>query len=192
MSFYCGLVAFLLFFYCRCSYAFDERNHVDVCQNTVNLFVSYPNKKLLDFLLTGKYNCWPFVGSSNIYLNKLNERVSEGNSFGARYLAANIKNLDGGNLEDSLIALGGFSDHKMEQLLVFAHEGVLSRHNLVDSLTMLPLRFSDDPRRQLEILKKRRGEIEKVRRNDLVSEKMLALKSIDDFMREIKSDNAGL
>jgi hypothetical protein len=107
------------------------------------------------------------IGSSNRSLNQLASWVKQGNRWSAEYLAKHLKRLDGGNLEDALIALGQFSDHDMEQLLSFANSGLLSNHELSDSWTMLPRSLSDNPKDQLTVLGARRRKVMQVSRKDL-------------------------
>jgi hypothetical protein len=113
-----------------------------------------------------------------------------GNRWAAEYLARNLKGLDGGNLEDALIALGQFSDHDMERLLSFANRKLISKHELVDALTMLPLSFSDNPRAELSALGKRRANVQSITKVELSEQKTDAMKAIDDFVSEIRSKPA--
>jgi len=85
------------------------------------------------------------------------------------------------------VALGEFSDHDMERLLILANEGLLSKRELCDALTMLPLSLSDDPRAQLNYLKQRRAKVSHVTRQKLSVQKSEALKAIDEFAAEVKS-----
>ncbi|MEO6147963.1 MAG: hypothetical protein ABIT70_13175 [Sulfuriferula sp.] len=136
-----------------------------------------------------KGGCWTVIGSSNANLDQLIHSVEQGNQWGAEYLVKHLRSLDGGNLEDSLIALGQFSDHSMERLLIFAKKGQLSKQNLSDALTMLPLSLSDNPGAQLDSLKARRNRVMRVMRKDLFVQRALALRAIDDFGSEIRSKN---
>ena len=95
--------------------------------------------------------------------------------------------LDGGNLEDALVALGQFSEHNMQRFLSFANKGILSDHALRDALTMLPLSLTDDPQAQLRALSLRRRHAMSVNRNDLQQQRAEALKAIDDFAAEVRS-----
>jgi hypothetical protein len=107
----------------------------------------------------------------------------------SQYLAKHLKQLDGGNLEDALVALGQFSDHDMERLLFFAKSGLLSKHELSDALTMLPLSLSDNPRAQLDSLGRRRSNIMRITQKDLSEQRAQALSAIDEFASEIRSKN---
>lgn len=160
------------------------------CQEAVSAFLATPAKRTL-LALSGSddADCWAAIGSSNANLNQLIHSVKQGNRWAAQYLAKHLRKLDGGNLEDSLIALGQFSDHNMERLLIFANKSQLSKHELTDALTMLPLSLSDNPQAQLASLKARRSSVMRVTRKELTEQRALALRAIDDFVSEIRSKN---
>jgi hypothetical protein len=142
-------------------------------------------------------SCWTVIGSSNDNLNRLNYLVETGNRWAAQYSAehlkeldgGNLKELDGGNLEDALIALGQFSNHDAQRLLLFANNGLLSKRELTDALTMLPLSLSDNPHAQLISLQSRRDKVMRVTRADLQKQRAQALAAIDTFVSEITSRN---
>jgi hypothetical protein len=142
-------------------------------------------------------SCWTVIGSSNDNLNRLNYLVETGNRWAAQYSAehlkeldgGNLKELDGGNLEDALIALGQFSNHDAQRLLLFANNGLLSKRELTDALTMLPLSLSDNPHAQLISLQSRRDKVMRVTRADLQKQRAQALAAIDTFVSEITSKN---
>lgn len=160
------------------------------CRENIRVFLSHPGKIEMNALSqSGITDCWTLIGSSNANTDRLNYWVKHGNQWAARYLAEHLKQLDGGNLEDSLIALGVFSDHDMHQILIFANEGLLSDQQLLDVLTMLPLSTSDDAQRQLEILKARRKSVVQVSERRLERQRVEALKAIDSFILEIQSKN---
>jgi len=158
------------------------------CQDTVSAFLAAPTKRTL-IALSGadEADCWAVIGSSNPNLNQLIHSVGKGNRWAAQYLAKHLRSLDGGNLEDSLIALGQFSDHNMERLLIFANNRQVSKHELTNALTMLPLSLSDNPHAQLDSLKARRNKVMRVTRKDLLEQRVQALRAIDDFASEIRS-----
>lgn len=158
------------------------------CQKVASAFLAHPSKyTFTELMAVGEQNCWAFFGSSNSNLQRLTNSVGKGDRWAAEYLAGNLRNLDGGNLEDSLIALGKFSEHGMERFLIFASKGHISKHEFNDALTMLPLSLSDDQSAQLSALKTRRKMVMRVHRNDLLEQKILALKAIDEFISEINS-----
>lgn len=161
------------------------------CQETVSNFLSAPTEpNLIALSQLNENNCWTTIQSSNAHLNKLNHLVKTGNRWAAQYLASHLKKLDGGNLEDSLRALGQFSDHDIERLLHFANEGLLSKWELSHALTMLPLALTDHPSAQLALLKARRSRVLRVKDPTLAEQRSLALRAIDRFASEIKSKNS--
>lgn len=114
--------------------------------------------------------CSTVIRSSNENLDRLNQSVEAGNQWAAQYSAEHIKDLDGGNLEDALIALGQFSNRNMTRFLLFAKGGILSERELSDALTMLPLSLSDNPDAQLKVLNQRRSKVVSVTRKDLLQQ----------------------
>jgi hypothetical protein len=117
----------------------------------------------------------------------LNNLAATGNRWAAQYSAGHLKHLDGGNLEDALRALGQFSDHDMEDLLTFANKGLLSKHELADALTMLPLTLTDNRRAQLNSLEARRHRVLGVTQTDLQEQRAQALTAISESLSEIRS-----
>lgn len=160
------------------------------CYKAVDTFMSLPTENTLNALArSDEDGCWSVVGPSNLAQNRLNRWAVRGNRWAAEYLAKHLKQLDGGNLEDALIALGQFSDHDMERLLLFANKGLLSKGELKDALTMLPLSLSDNPHGQLDMLRERKIKLQGVTRNDLSTQKTWALTAINDFASEIRAKN---
>jgi len=158
------------------------------CHEAVDAFLSLPTENTLTGLARlDEDGCWSVVGSSNSTQDQLNQWAERGNRWVAEYLAKHLKQLDGGNLEDALVALGQFSDHDMESLLSFSKEGLLSKRELADALTMLPLSVSDDPHAQLELLSARKNKVMCVTRQDLSDQKTQALSAINDFASEIQN-----
>lgn len=158
------------------------------CQEVANTFLALPTKHTFTVLVgDDQTRCWSVIGSSNSNLALLDRSAEKGNRWAAEYLARNLRNLDGGNLEDSLSALGQFSDQNMERFLIFASKGQLSKHEFTDALTMLPLSLGDDQYAHLNALKARRDMLVRVNRADLSEQKALALKAIDDFISQIRA-----
>jgi hypothetical protein len=165
----------------------------DACQDLVTAFLTHPSEDTLSGLSSAHDTvCWAVFASSDSSLSKLDQWVARGNSSAAKYLSTHLRRLDGGNLEDALVALGQFSEQDMVRLLLFAKSGLLSKQELSDALTMLPLSSSDHPRAQLKLLTKRRNNVARITRKDLTEQKAQALKAIDEFAAEIRSKNAGL
>lgn len=168
-----------------------ESKSAPSCEKAIASFLTTPSKQTYA-ALSKKYgvSCWGVIRLSNTNLNRLIHSVEQGNLWAAQYLAQNLKSLGGGNLEDSLISLGQFSEHNMEQFFVFARDGKISKREFSDALTMLPLTLSDDRNAQLRVLKIRKDKATQVVRKDLVEQNEQALKAINDFMAEIRATQA--
>ena len=158
------------------------------CQSAVDTFLSSPDEAKL--LALDKSACSALKLNEN--LNRLNRFVEVGNRWAAQYSAEHVKELDGGNLEDALIALGQFSNHNMTRLLLLAKNRLLSEREFSDTLTMLPLSLSDNPDAQLKVLNQRRSKVVGVTRKDLMQQRREALAAIDAFASEIRANRRRL
>jgi hypothetical protein len=166
----------------------DENEGTSICRKKVEQFLSGPSKRTF-LTLRGTADdsaCWPEM-SKNDKLDRLQRIVERGNPWGARYLVEHLHGLDGGNLEDSFVALGQFGDRRAADLLRFAKMGWLRNRDLANAMTMLPLSTSDDLDEQLKAMQKRRDRMEKVCDKDLADKKTIALETIDAFMAKIAS-----
>ena len=114
----------------------------------------------------------------------LDRHAESGDSRAAHCLAIGLRSLDGGELEDALVALGRYGDHRPMELLTLAHRGTLSRRSLADAVRMLPSSMSDDFVRQHRTLKVRRDRFIRVSEPTLSAERKLALRSIDSALAE--------
>jgi hypothetical protein len=163
------------------------------CQEAISPFLNMPAERTAAAVSgPNKASCWAAIESSNTSFDRLVHWVEQGNRWAAQYLAKHLTQLDGGNLEDALVALGQFSEHDIERLLVFAKSGLLSKHELSDAMRMLPLSLSDEPRAQLKRLSTRREKVRSVARKDLSEQKVQALTALDESASEIRSKNPGL
>lgn len=79
----------------------------------------------------------------------LERRAEAGHGQAAFCLAWDLHSLDGGELEDALVALGQYGDRHPVELLSLAHRRTLSKRSLADAVRMLPLSLSDDFQAQL-------------------------------------------
>jgi hypothetical protein len=95
--------------------------------------------------------------------------------------------LDGGELEDALVALGRYGDRRPAELLLLTHQGTLSRLSLARAVRMLSLSLSDDLPAQARAVKARRQRFREVALPALVAERDLALKSVDSALAEIRT-----
>jgi hypothetical protein len=161
--------------------------NTQLCEQRVKDFLGAPNSASLALLRESPDgDCWPAVGTSNELLQSLLKSVAGGSKSAAEYLASHLQQLDGGNLEDSLIALGQFSETHMDAFFGLAASGALSDNQLRRALTMLPLELSDEPNAQLSEMKKRRSKVEKVTGAALSRYRKEALAEIDAFIAEIE------
>ncbi len=104
----------------------------------VKAFLASPDRSTVAGLSgSNEAGCWAVIDSSNSNLGRLTHWVKQGSQSAAAYLAKHLKQLDGGNLEDALVALGDFSDHNMEEFLILARKGLLSGSELSDALTRI-------------------------------------------------------
>jgi len=150
------------------------------CDEKIKAFLATPDERTLEAVSGASgQECWEVIGFSNVFLNSLIRSVEQGNRWAAQYLVGYLRKLDGGNLEDSLRALGQFSDHSMAQLLRFRKDGRLSEHGLVNALTMLPISLNNSLCGNLSALTVRRFRVMWIPLEDLAEAKAMALKAID-------------
>jgi hypothetical protein len=163
------------------------------CQKQVETFLASPAEQTLAAVSgPDEAACWLLIELSNDNFDRLVRSASHGNRWSAQYLAKHLRQLDGGNLEDALVALGQFSDHDMERLLMFAKSGLLSAHSLSNAMKMLPLSLSDDLPAQLKSMNARRKKVLTITREELSEQRTQALKAVDEAISEIKSNTPGL
>jgi hypothetical protein len=157
------------------------------CEEKLQGFLHAPNAASLAVLKQSKEDdCWSEIGISNERQQALLKYVASGNIPAAQYLAPHVRRLDGGNLEDALIALGQFSGIHMDALFDLVASGALSDGELQRSLIMLPLTLSDEPDAQLAEMKRRRSQADEVSSTALSRYRKAALASIDAFIAEIE------
>lgn len=170
-------------------FGFSPSANATTCQMPAEAFLSCPTKETLSTVdRPNDEDCWEIIGTANKNLDRLLRSVKNGNRWSSSYLVKRLSKLDGGNLEDAMIALGQFGEHNIERLLIFAKRGELSNRQLSDALTMFPLSLSDSSGAQLETIKARRRKVTLVKRWDLAEQRAIALKAIDEFQNEITSN----
>lgn len=118
----------------------------------------------------------------------LDRRVEAGDRQAAFCLAVGLHSLDGGELEDALVAFGRYGDHRPAELLELANRGALSKLSLADAVSMLPLSLTDDPQAQATAMKARRERFKKVIQPALTAERDLALRSIETALADIQTE----
>ena len=118
----------------------------------------------------------------------LDRRVEAGDRQAALCLTVGLDSLDGGELEDALVALGRFGDHRPAELLELANRGALSNVSLADAVSMLPLSLSlsDDAHAQARAMKARRDRFRNVVQPTLRAERKVAVHSIETALAEIQ------
>jgi len=154
------------------------------CAAAVETFLGSPSEQTL--IPLKNETCWEKIGGFDPNLDRVEHSAGQGNRWSALYLARHLRQLDGGNLEDALAALGEFSDHDMERLLVFAKDGVLSKYELEETLIMLPTSLSDDSHAQLRFLRQRRSRLLRVHRKELSKQRAEGIASIDVLISKIQ------
>lgn len=113
--------------------------------------------------------------------------VERGDDQAASCLARRLHSLDGGELEDALVALGRYGESKPRELLLLAHRGVLAQASLADAVTMLPNSLSDDFGAQAAALKARSALFKKVAQPKLFTERRLVLRSLASAISAVRS-----
>jgi hypothetical protein len=102
-----------------------------------------------------------------------------------------LPSLDGGELEDALVALGQYGDLRPVELLMLSHQGTLSRHSLAKAVGMLPLSLTDNMQGQLTAMNRRRDQYRRIAQPELTTERQLALQSIESALAEIRTHVPG-
>lgn len=130
-------------------------------------------------------DCAPVSNSEQA--QALDRRAESGQRRAAFCLAVGLRSLDGGELEDALVALGLYGDRHPADLLALTHRGVLSKRSLTDAVGMLPLSLADDPTAQLKAMEARRYRFRRVVALELASERRIAMQAGESALREIRA-----
>ena len=117
----------------------------------------------------------------------LDRRVEEGDHGAAACLARSLHSLDGGELEDALVALGRYGENNPVELLLLAHRGIMAKASMASAVTMLPGSLSDNLEAQAAALEARRSRFTKIGRSDLSAERQIALRSLASAIEEVRS-----
>jgi hypothetical protein len=115
----------------------------------------------------------------------LDRRVEAGDRQAAFCLAIGLHSLNGGELEDALVALGRYGDQRPTELLQLTRQGALAKQSLADAVAMLSLSLADDLHAQAAVLKARRDRFRKIVQPSLTAERGLALRSIGAALSDI-------
>jgi hypothetical protein len=132
---------------------------------------------------------WPRnhpIYSSQPLLDKVLKKASNGNKWAALFVATNLRRLDGGNLEDALVALGVSMNKNPTVVLRLCRDGVIGQITLKNCVSSYPLELSDNQRGTLSYLDRRRKRILSVEARDLEDVKRAALTYLDESIRHIQ------
>lgn len=117
----------------------------------------------------------------------LDRLVVAGDDGAAACLSGSLRSLDGGELEDALVALGRYGENKPEKLLLLAHRGILAKASLASAVSKLPSSLSDDLEAQAATLEARRSLFASVVQSNLLVERQLVLRSLASAISDIRS-----
>jgi hypothetical protein len=120
-------------------------------------------------------------------LAQVEGRAGKGDRRAARYLISRLSRLDGGELEDALVAMGQFSDRRMRDFLLFYKKGQLAKIELEDAVSVVPLSLGDDLCAHMALLRSRQHKLNLIRSADLAEPKRRALQAISQSLSEVKA-----
>jgi len=174
-----------------------------VCMSTLSAFASNCENKVGTFLRSpSKFNylqivgsetsraasdCWSVIAKSPKNRDKITGLVTAGNQWAIRFVAINLKALDGGDLEDALIILGGASNSAPQLLLSLDVDGIITDYELGSAAEMLPESFVDKRNEQINELKMRVQSFKSVRDSRLSRPRSYVLKKLLSDIRELES-----
>ena len=116
--------------------------------------------------------------------DKVIGKVSNGNRWAALFIAANLNRLDGGDLEDGLVALGLTMNKDPSLVLRLYRDGIIPEAAFKWCVASRPLKLVDNDTATLAFLKQRRKKILSVKMRELVDAKKTALASLDEAIRD--------
>lgn len=129
----------------------------------------------------------PRLWAPGVSTSALERAAESGDTSSALCLAKHLhlKHLDGGELEDALVALGSYGDHHPRELLLMTKHGQLTDINLADAVRMLSDNFVDQFKAQARAMRARRERFRSVTDPLLASQRGVALRSIELAIREV-------
>lgn len=157
------------------------------CSSPLSGFLAHPDAARFHALVR-KPSCAVALTDDNAALQQLQKRVTQGNLWAARYLARTLPGLDGGNLEDGLLALGQFADKHPDALLNMVHQGELSLRSMTEALIMHPASLTDDRKATLVGLQRRLRLIYKVHQEALRFEQAEAAQALQQAIANIRQE----
>lgn len=166
----------------------DLANASGACEIAAQAFVNVPTFKNFDLV---SKSCKKEHGKKNLLSNssliRLNNHAANGNKWAAKYIALHLKYLDGGNLEDAMIALGQFGDSDMKELLMLNHKDIITESNTTRLLVMMPLSVSDNENNQLDLIKQRKSKIFAIHEKELYKIRLLSISALNEMSKTIKN-----
>jgi hypothetical protein len=130
--------------------------------------------------------CSDFPVGDGRALSGLYRRAAAANRTELRKLLCVLPKLDGGELEDALIALGKAMDRDPAFILRAAQRHEMSTHTLNDSAQMVSLDFGDDQHAQLAALDRRLRAVRAVSDRRLAAARAEAIASINEAIAETR------
>ena len=124
--------------------------------------------------------------SKNV-LEKVLGKVSNANKWAAVVIASNLRKLDGGDLEDSLVALGVTINKTPSLLLSFYRDGVINKIELESCCRSTPLDLPENARAHLSYLQKRKRSVSSVKTASLQIARSMALIYIEEAIQEVRN-----
>ncbi|WP_374335922.1 hypothetical protein [Leeia sp.] len=161
-------------------------NPTDNCSAQRAHFLGRPNAAHFH-ALAQNHSCATALTEDNAALQQLQKRVVQGHPWAARYLAQLLPGMDGGNLEDGLLALGLFADTHPTTLLQMAHDGELSLRNMKDALIMHPATLTEDRTAQIAGLQRRLRKIQQIKRSTLQVEQTEAEQALQQAIAMVEA-----
>jgi hypothetical protein len=130
--------------------------------------------------------CWSEFEKDVLRLTRLYNHAEQANEWAIRYLIKHLDKLDGGELEDALIALG--ESLHINPIILFREfkEGRMREYSFRSALEMLPLSFVDNKKGTLQELELRKMIVFSINEPGFEREKELAIKVLDDSIAEVK------
>ena len=178
--------------------------HAD-CSREVQHFAARPNELNYATLINPatreiRDECWSEINHERTWtkggrlkyvskdvLEKVLGKVSSANKWAALVIASNLRKLDGGDLEDSLIALGASINKSPSLLLSLFRDGVINKIELESCCKSTPLDLPENARAHLSYLEKRKRSVSSVKNANLQSAKHLALIYIEQALQETRN-----
>lgn len=156
------------------------------CSKSISNFVKKPNAALFNAITSDscKNNLIAFEEHELFYM--LLKNVKNGKKYSALYLSMNLRNTDGAYYEDSLEALGVYSDIDMPNYTSLIINNKIEKKLFIDSIIITPQKYVDDFSSQMNILKKRKISLLKLHKTKVI-EKLISM--INKEIKIMEIDN---